>query len=229
MEGITDKLKINDFTSLSQLKRKFKSYLEEQGCDDIKQSDFPRTLVYVSVMLLEEILSDCLKLVTKDSDGKHAGCYVINLLILHNSLSDITKYDFLIKYNRKYNNKIRYQESLFFNIKKVFDSLETKYGEKLMIDQETRNYITYLLLSLQYDITDLCVRVIKFANKKTLNKNALLCILGNYMNDGVMKKFQLKLDSLMSNKDTDAEVDDNTEDDDKIVETDKENDETVEA
>lgn len=213
MEGITNKLKINDYTSLSQLKKKFKIYLDEQNCSEIKQSDFSKNLVYILVMLLEELLSDCLKLITKETNG----LYVIDLLIFKNSLSDLNKYDFLNKYVQKYDNKIRYSDGIFFNIKKVFDSLESKYGEKLMINIETRNYISYLLLSLQYDMTHLCLLVIKFANKKTLNQNILMTMLSHYINDEILNKFKLKLES---QKVTGGEIEDDKtdeiDDDDEV-------------
>ena len=207
MERISNSLKINDFISVSQLKKKFKIYLEEHDCTKIKQSNFPQALVLVSVMLLEEILSDCLKYIFKHEIN---GLYIINSLILQTSLNETSKYDFTYKYSKKYNYKIRYADNVFFNIKKVFDNLESKYGDKLMIDVETRNYISYILMSLQYDISDLCLKVIKYANKKTLNNNVLMVILSNYMTDDIITKFRLKLDSTIT-ENTNDDNDDNDE------------------
>ena len=83
----------------------------------------------------------------------------------------------------------------FFNVKKVFDNLESKYGEKLMIESETRNFISYMLLSIQYDITDLSFRIVKYANKRTMNNNVLIAVIGHIMPDDIITKLKLKLDS----------------------------------
>ena len=98
----------------------------------------------------------------------------------------------------------------------LFDNLESKYGDKLMIDSEARNYISYILMSLQYDISDLCLKVIKYANKKTLNNNVLMVILSNYMTDDIITKFRLKLDSTI----TENTNDDNDENDENEVDMD---------
>jgi len=203
-----NKLKINEYVSINQLKKKLKSYLKEQGYSEFKPSIFAKGLVITLVMILEEIISDCLKNTTKDKTG----LYTINTLILRSLLNESDKYSFVFKFLRKYNNIVRYHESIFFNIKKVMDNLETKHGSKLMIDSESRNLICFLLLNLQYDIVDLALKFVKYANRKTLN-NQVLDVISNYMlSDDLSCKIKLKLDS--SNIDTNNEEDDDEDDED---------------
>jgi hypothetical protein len=165
----SNKLKINEYVSINQLKKKLKNYLSEQGYSEFKPSIFSKGLIVTLVMILEEIISDSIKNVLKDKTG----LYTINNLILKNLFNESDKYYFVNKYQKKYNSVIRYHESIFFNIKKVMDNLETKHGSKLMIDQESRNYICYLILNLQYDIVDLALKMVKYSNRKTLNNNVL--------------------------------------------------------
>ena len=73
-------------------------------------------------MVLEELVTECIKNVLKDKTG----LYVINNLVLKNLLYETDKYNFALKYLRKYNSVVKYQDSVFFNIHKVIDNLETK-------------------------------------------------------------------------------------------------------
>ena len=43
------------------------------------------------------------------------------------------------------------------------DNLETKHGLKLMIEADTKNMISYILLSLQYEIIEWGLKFVKFA------------------------------------------------------------------
>ena len=133
MDRVNNKLKITDYISLSQPKKKFKAHIVEQGYQDFKQSNFPQSLVVVLVIYLEELLSDCLKYVLKHEIN---GLYIINNLVVQTTINESNKYDILLKYLKKYNTKIRYLDGVFINVKKVFDNLDSKYGEKLMIEQE---------------------------------------------------------------------------------------------
>ena len=80
---INNKLKINEYVSIAQLKRKLKLYLAEQGNSDFKPSIFAHGLIISLVMVLEEIVMDCLKNVNKDKSG----LYTINQLILSNLIN----------------------------------------------------------------------------------------------------------------------------------------------
>ena len=50
-----------------------------------------------------------------------------------------------LKYLKKFDSKTNYQESLFFNMKKVLSLLEKNLGDKLMIDFDAKNMISFLL------------------------------------------------------------------------------------
>ena len=203
----SNKLKINEYVSVSQLKKKLKLYLCDQGYSEFKLSVFHTGLILSLVMVLEEIVSDCLKNVSKDKTG----LYTINSLILKNLLLENDKYDFCLRNMKKYNNVIKYHESVFFNIKKVMDGLETKHGSKLMIDSESKNMICYIILGLQYEIIDLSVKMVKYANRKTLNNQVLEIVCVHMLNNELSSKIKLKLDScIISNDDDDEDVENNS-------------------
>ena len=160
-----NKLKINEYVSIAQLKKKLKIYLLNQGNSEFKPSIFAQGLIVSLVIILEEIVLDCLKNVLKEKSG----LYTLNSLILNNLLYETDKYGFVLKYMRKYSSIVKYHDAVFFNIYKVFDNLENKHGSKLMIDSESKNIISYIILCLQYDIVNLSVNMIKYSNRKTLN------------------------------------------------------------
>jgi hypothetical protein len=140
-------------------------------------------------------------------------------------LSETSKYDFLLKYKSKYSSSIRYNDSLFFNLSKYLGNLETKYGEKLMVDVEAKNRLCYYLIALQYEITSLSLMIVKYSNRKTLNKTVLLnCCL--FLLDAELKcKIKLKLDSFGSDKEDSDKEDDEEE---KEEEEEEEEEESVE-
>ena len=217
---INNKLKINEYVSLAQLKRKLKVYLAEQGNSGFKPSIFAQGLVVSLVMVLEELVGDCLKSVSKEKSG----LYTINQLILSNLFGTSDKYDFVSRYMKKYSTTLRYHESVFFNISKVIGNLEDKHGSKLMIDTEAKNIICYIILSLQYDIVELSVNMVKYAGRKTLNTNVLDIVCSYILSKEISNKIKLKLDSI--NISTNEEVDeaeteetDETEEIEEIEET----------
>jgi hypothetical protein len=204
------KLKINEYVSFAQLKRKFKAHFVEQGYSEFKPSVFSQGLVLSLILILEDMISESIKNVNKDTIN---GLYVINSLVFRNMILESDKYDFSLRYLKKYNSNIKYHESLFFNIKKVLDNLETKHGSKLMIDTETKNIISYILLSLQYEIINMALKIVKYSNKKTLNNNVLEIIIEYCLNEEMSKKIKLKLDSLIiQNNDEEDEKEDEKED-----------------
>jgi hypothetical protein len=209
MEKVNNTLKISEYVSLSQLRKKIKSYFVDIGYGEYKPSIFSQGLVLLLVMVIEEMLSDSLKDVTKHDT---TGLYLLTPMILRNLISESNKYDFALKYIKKYNSSIKYGDSVFFNIKKVLDSLESKYGSKLMIEYETRNLLSYIIVSLQYDLLKLALILIEYANKKTLNLNVLYSVSNFVISQEISLKIKLKLDS--SNVEiTDDEEKDVTEDD----------------
>ena len=190
---VSSKSKLTDIISLSQLKKKFKAYLVDKNHGDFKSSIFPRNLVVVLVMILEDMISDSLEYVIKNEIN---GLYVVVNNMIKTVICYSDKYDLLQKYLKKYNNVVKYQDSLFFNIKKVVDNLESKYGSKLMVDPECRNFISYLLLSIQYEFTELSIIMVDYANRKTLNKDVLNRIYSLYLNKDLSSKIKLRLDSM---------------------------------
>ena len=193
MDKVTSKSKLSDIVSVAQLKKKFKAYLTDQEHGDFKSSVFPRNLIFVLIMILEELLSDSLEYIKKNEAN---GLYVLDIQMIHLILSKSNKYDFLQKYLKKFNNTIKYHDSVFFNIKKVLDNLESKYGSKLMIDSESRNFVSYLLLSLQYEFTNLAITIVDYSNRKTLNKEILYRVYSFYLDKNISTKIKLKLDSM---------------------------------
>ena len=205
MDKVCNNLKLTDFCSITQMKRKFKSYLEEINYKEFKLNNFPHCLVVTLVILVEEFVSDSLKYLCKNEVN---GLYTINQQVLKLMLNETNKYDFLMKYTRKYSSSIRYNDSLFFNLPKVLSNLETKFGEKLMLDNEAKNMICYYLLSLQYDFTNLALSIVKYSNRKTLNKTVLLNCCLFILDTSINSKIKLKLDSLDNDKDDENENED---------------------
>jgi len=218
----SNNFKLTEYCSIAQLKRKFKSYLEEINYKEFKLNNFPQCLVVSLMIVAEECITDCLKYLVKN---ELTGLYVLDDKVLRLMLSETSKYDFLLKYKSKYSSSIRYNDSLFFNLSKYLGNLETKYGEKLMVDVEAKNRLCYYLIALQYEITSLSLMIVKYSNRKTLNKTVLLnCCL--FLLDAELKcKIKLKLDSFGSDKDSDKEDED---EEDKEEDDEEEEEDSVE-
>jgi len=208
MDKVTSKSKLSDIVSVAQLKKKFKAYLVDQEHSDFKSSVFPRNLIFVLIMILEELTSDSLEYIVKNETN---GLYVINKNMLDMVISKSNKYDCVQKYLKKYNSTIKYHDSIFFNIKKVFDNLESKYGSKLMIDSECKNFLSFLLLSLQYEFSDLAIKFVDYANRKTLNKEVLFRVYSSYLDKTISSKIKLKLDSMDDAVEEEVEAEDTEE------------------
>jgi len=215
MSSISSKLNISDYVILSQLKRKMKSYLLDIGCDNFKQSNFSKGLVVSLVLILEELLSDSIKHVIKNEIN---GLYKISPLVLNIAINENSKYNFILKYMKSYNQMIKYHDSVFFNIKKVLDNLESKHGSKLMVESETKNLLSYIIVSIQYELVNLTVSMVKYAKKRTLSVLPLLCGIKFLVHEDISSKIELKLDS-MDEKIIEVEEDEVEEDesDDKDV------------
>jgi hypothetical protein len=213
MSVISTNLNMSEYVVLSQLKKKMKSYLVDLGCDNFKQSNFSKGLVITLVILLEELLSDSVKHVVKnDIDG----LYRINPLIINTVLNESIKYGFLLKHLKSYSKTIKYHDSVFFNIKKVFDNLESKYGEKLMVEPESKNILSYIILSVQYDLVNLSVTMVKYSKKRTLSVNPLNHAIKFLVHDDIYAKIDIKLDS-MDQKVVEVEVEEDEEDEEKVI------------
>jgi len=206
-------LNTTDYITNVGLKRKFKNYLSEHNkYQDIKPNVYPKLLVTSLLVLLEDLVSDCLKFIKKNENN---GLYTITSVYVKNLVFDIDtdKYSFLRKYFNKYNKQVKYGELVFFNIKKAFDLLEEKYGAKLMVDHEAYNLICYLFVSFQYDIIDLSVRFIHYSKKCFMSQLSFLTALEYLVNDDLTTRLKLKLDSLNITTNNDDHDHDNEHDD----------------
>jgi hypothetical protein len=193
---------MSEYVSNTQLKKKLKTYLNENNCDNFKISSYGKYLIITLIMFIEEFLSDALKYTTKNETD---GLYKVTTLILNATLNESNKYNIMIKYNKNYDSKIKYSDSVFFNIKKVLDHLESKYGMKLMIDIESKNLLSYMLLSFQYDLLNLSTRFVKHSKKRTLNLSSLISSIEFLLSEEIVSKILLKLDSIDDDKNTEAE------------------------
>ena len=215
MSKVSNKYKLGEFVALSVLKRKFKQYMTDEGYDGFKSSVFPKYLVISLVMVLEELLSDCLEFVKKHET---TGLYTIDFSMLSMVLNRNAKYDVFLTYLKKYNSTVKYQDSVMFNYRKVVDDLESKYGDKLMIEPDAKNYISYLLVSLQYNLTKLSLTIVLYANRKTLSIESLLCSF-KFLFQEMYSKIKLKLDSMKQTKEIEGGEDvEDVEDDEETEE-----------
>jgi len=206
MSKVISNLTFNDFGSKSLIKRKLKAYLEVRGLNNYKVSNFPMLISLSLVMLLEDLFTDCIPYIEKNLK---TGLYVIENKFLPLVFS---KYEFLNKYLKSYNSQIRYDGNLLFNVDKVYKNLEYKVGEKIMVDNEAKNYFNYLLVCIQYDIINLSETIIVYSGKKTFNKAVFMSSL-NYLfsNVDLIKRIKLKLDcytvEMKNNNENDSVVD----------------------
>ncbi len=209
MSQVTNSLSISEYVSNAQLKKKIKSYLIDISCSDFKISTYGKGLVLTLVSVVEEILSDCLKHVTKNETD---GLYKISPLLLTSVINEGNKYGFMLKYIKNYNSIAKYHDSVFFNFKKVVDNLESKYGSKLMVTTETSNLLSWIILSLQYELINLSVRMVKYSKKRTLNIRVLISSSGFIFSEEIANKIELKLDSVDEVKEMNIEVEADADD-----------------
>lgn len=154
---------LNNYCTLSQVKRKLKSYLCDISHEYIKINNYGQSIVFTLVDMFNEIITDSLKYVSKNDI---TGLYKLNTVIVKLVINEMSKYHFLLKYLPKFNTSINYQDLLLFNYKKTLQFIESKLGNKLMIEFSTLNLISYLLLSLQYDLINLSVLFVDYSKKK---------------------------------------------------------------
>lgn len=179
-----------EFGSLTTLKKKFKTYIDN---DTIICGKYPLQLVECLVIIMESVILKCIDYIDKNT----VGLYVVKEQFLRNILYE---YDFFEKYNKKYDKIINYSENLFFNSELFYNSIEEKYGNKMMIDKQTKNFFNFMIASLQYDIVLLSCKILSYINKKTLNVELLLLSFDYIMGgDYFMPQFKLKFDCSKNN------------------------------
>ena len=212
---------LNNYCTLSQVKRKLKSYLCDISHEYLKINNYGQSIVFTLVDMFNEIITDSLKYVCKNDI---TGLYKLNTVIVKLVINEMPKYHFLLKYLPKFNTSINYQDLLLFNYKKTLQFIESKLGNKLMIEYSTLNLISYLLLSLQYDLINLSVLFVDYSKKKTLSKNTLLNSVYSLLDEELSSKIKLKLDCAIQEKECAGEEEE--EEDEK--EDDEEEEEEVE-
>jgi hypothetical protein len=207
---VSNTQKLTDIVVLSHVKRRMKSFFSDKTDKKISLNMFPQFLTISMITLLEELLTDSIKYVTKSNIE---GLYVIDMLIINNVINS-NKYNIFNKYIKQYSN-ILYEDSLFFNLKKVISKLESKHGDKLMINPETRRFISFLLVSIQYDICDLALKFLLASGRVTINKNIVALANEYIIGDEINNKIKLKLDCIIESKssDDDKSSDKNDEND----------------
>lgn len=188
---------INNYCSLSQVKRKLKSHLCDTSHENLKINNFGQSIVFTLVDILDELINDSLKYVLKNDI---TGLYKLNTVVIKLVINEMPKYNVCLKYLPKFSTSINYQDLLLFNYKKTLLNIENKLGNKLMIEHSTLNLISYLLLSLQYDLINLSVLFVEYSKKKTLSKNTLLCSMKSLLDDELSSKIKLKLDCVIQDK-----------------------------
>ena len=207
MDKVINNLKITDICTATQLKKRFKSHLNELGYSDLKVSKIPYLLIQCMIIILEDFLTNSIEHIEKNETN---GLYLLKSKYLTLVFDN---YNFVNKYIKKYNKDIKYGDSIYFNINKVYTNLESKFGNKLMIENEAKNIINYVLLSVQFDLIKLSSIYLTFSGKKTFT-STLLTESVNYLidNEELLKKITLKMDS----DDIRTEIDDTEIDDTEI-------------
>ena len=214
-------ISINNFCTLSQVKKKLKSHLCDTSREYLKINNYGQSIVFSLVDIFNEIITDSLKYVSKNDI---TGLYKLNSVIVKLVINEMSKYHFLLKYFPKFNTSINYQDLLLFNYKKTLQFIENKLGNKLMIEYSTLNLISYLLLSLQYDLINLSVLFVEYSKKKTLSKNTLLHSVYSFLDEELSSKIKLKLDCVIQEKECLGDEEDEDEEEDCEEEKDMDSD-----
>ena len=74
----SNNFKLTEYCSIAQLKRKFKSYLEDINYKEFKLNNFPQYLVVSLMIVVEECVTDCLKFLVKNEE-KFSICVPYNM------------------------------------------------------------------------------------------------------------------------------------------------------
>ena len=192
---------MNTFGSKAVLKRNLKEYLTLKGYTNLKQNSFVFELTNVILILMESLLKNCIEFVEKNETN---GIYNLKMDVL--KIVILENYDFLNKY-KSFNNLVLYKNNMFFNIDLLYSYVENIIGNKLMIDNMTKNYINYLLMSFQYDVVNLSCLCIDYSGRKTLSSKLLLTTLNFFIeNKNLFNLINIKLDCV---KDKEEDNDDN--------------------
>ncbi len=188
---------INKMIVMAQLKRKIKSYMEERGYTNFKSGNYARYLVYSMVVLLEDMIEASIKYVKKDDK---TGLYRFTPEEYRMMIREDERYMNYGKYMSGYNSVVKYNDNVFFNFKYVIESIENRYGDRLNITNEMKNLLAYMMMSVQYDITDLSLKVVRYSGRMTLNDKVLQLTISHIVNEEIGKKIRIKLDSIIQDE-----------------------------
>jgi len=212
-DKINMKMTFTDYGTNAHLRKKFKMYLLNNDLLGYKMNKYPQRICVMLVMIMEDIVNNCIEYIEKSNNG----LYVLRYVYLQ---SVMLKYDYLSKYISKYNKTNNYEENLFFNADKVYHGLEYRVGEKLLIENESKNFLNYLMVCFQYEMLNLSKTLLLFSGKKTFNKNLFDSCLSYLVNDTTLcYKITLKMDSYNFEKKNENEEEEADEDETNNVNT----------
>ena len=75
-----------------------------------------------------------------------------------------------------------------------------------MVESETKNMLSYIILSVQYDLINLTVCMVKYAKKRTISIRPLNHSIKFLVHEDIYSKIDLKLDSMDEEKAVEIEV-----------------------
>lgn len=189
---ITEDDKLYDsivYKNNNYFKIKFKDYLTLINSDSIKIGSFRNELIMCLIIVLNNIVVDTIEYIKKEKNGLYDVKEEYIKYVLNN-------YGFIDKYLKKYDKTIKYDDNLFFDSKKTFKYLEDINGKKLNIDSSSKNFLNFIIMSLQNDITELTCTMLNVCDKKMLNTKYLLQATKYIIkHELVLKQIVLKLDS----------------------------------
>ena len=189
---------MNTFGSKAVLKRNLKEYLTLNGYTNLKQNSFVFELTNVILIIMESLLKQCIEFVEKNETN---GIYNLKMDVL--KIVVLENFEFLNKY-KSFNNLILYKNNMFFNIDLLYTYVENIIGNKLMIDNMTKNYINFLLMSFQYDVVNLSCLCIDYSGRKTLSSKLLLTTLNFFIeNKNLFNLINIKLDCVKDKEEND--------------------------
>jgi hypothetical protein len=181
---------MDNFGSISLLKKKFKSYLNDNAIMDLKINNAPQQIMFCIVLIAEKLLLKCVE--KEQPEKNNEGIYNVKEQILRVILYD---YGFFEKYNKQYNKLINYTP--FINMNKFYSSFEMTHGNKLLICKETKNLLNYIVCCIQNEMIMLCCSILNYAGKKTFNTELIILSVSHVIqNDELIGLIKLKLDCI---------------------------------
>lgn len=193
MDKITNTQTIATITNMTNVKRKIKTFLSEKDCADIRLGVFPQCLIATLYMVLDDIATNTIQYAVKHQTN---GLYVVSMPMLLATLNGAIQFGFHNKYSRKYDPMVKYEDNLIFGLTKVMTSYEFINGTKLSFDVECKNYLAFIMMSLQYDVLELSILCMRTGGVKTMSKQLMMSIAGYVFGTELSNKITIKLDCM---------------------------------